>query len=145
MANFSFDYGNAHWTVLDANATVDWTTASYRSGLPTDLAAAKAATWRFVSFHQPGFNSSKISLRRTVHADPAPVFEAGKVDVVFNGHVHNYQRSYPLRFVPDRAESTPPAGGDEQRPRTDRRDGMSTAKLTLDKSFDGHTDTSPTA
>ena len=24
MASFSFDYGNAHWTVLDANATVDW-------------------------------------------------------------------------------------------------------------------------
>ena len=32
----------------------------------------------------------------------APMLEAGKVDVVFNGHVHNYQRSYPLRFVPDK-------------------------------------------
>jgi hypothetical protein len=29
------------------------------------------------------------------------VFEAGKVDVVFAGHVHNYQRSFPLKFVPD--------------------------------------------
>src|SRR5207253_2847474 len=24
MANFSFDYGNAHWTVLDSNPYMDW-------------------------------------------------------------------------------------------------------------------------
>ena len=30
MANFSFEYGNAHWTVLDANATVDWTNAELK-------------------------------------------------------------------------------------------------------------------
>jgi hypothetical protein len=28
------------------------------------------------------------------------VFERGKVDIVFTGHVHNYQRSYPLYFKP---------------------------------------------
>ena len=28
MANFSFDYGNAHWTVLDSNKNVDWTDPS---------------------------------------------------------------------------------------------------------------------
>ena len=36
----------------------------------------------------------------------APVFEAGKVDLVFNGHVHNYQRTYPMTFVPA-AETAP--------------------------------------
>jgi hypothetical protein len=30
----------------------------------------------------------------------APVFEKGKVDVVFSGHVHNYQRTFPLSFIP---------------------------------------------
>ena len=30
----------------------------------------------------------------------SPIFEAHKVDVVFAGHVHNYQRSFPLTFVP---------------------------------------------
>jgi hypothetical protein len=30
----------------------------------------------------------------------APVFEANHVDVVFAGHVHNYQRSFPLTFTP---------------------------------------------
>ena len=33
----------------------------------------------------------------------APTFEAGKVDLVFNGHVHNYQRTYPMTFVPSAA------------------------------------------
>ena len=30
MANFSFDYGNAHWTVLDSNPYVDWTDPDLR-------------------------------------------------------------------------------------------------------------------
>ncbi len=59
MANFSVDYGNGHWTVLDANATVDWTNRELRDWVAADLAAAAGAGWRFVSFHQPGFNSSK--------------------------------------------------------------------------------------
>ena len=71
----------------------------------------------------------------------APVFEAGKVDLVFNGHVHNYQRSYP----DDR--SSPP-----RRTAPGRRwvqDGkLSKArhvdgKWTLDKTFNGKTDTTP--
>jgi hypothetical protein len=69
----------------------------------------------------------------------APVLEAGHVDMVFNGHVHNYQRSFPLRFVPDR-QSTLLVGG---------RDGKTVrgrvvnGRWTLDKSFDGRRDTTP--
>ena len=37
MANFSFDYGNAHWTVLDANATVDWTDRELQEWVAKDL------------------------------------------------------------------------------------------------------------
>ena len=59
MANFSFDYANTHWTILDANATVDWTNPELQEWVARDLAAARGATWRFVNFHQPGFNSSK--------------------------------------------------------------------------------------
>ena len=31
MANFSFDYANAHWIVLDSNPYVDWTEPSLRA------------------------------------------------------------------------------------------------------------------
>ena len=134
MANFSLDYGNAHWTVLDANATVDWTDRELQEWVASDLAAAKGATWRFVSFHQPGFNSSKTHFNEQYMRTLSPIFEEGKVDVVFNGHVHNYQRSYPLRFAPaPRDSGASVSDKDGKTTKTRHVDG----KFTLDKSFDG--------
>lgn len=132
MANFSFDYGNAHWTVLDADAYVGWNNKDLQQWVADDLAKAKNATWRFVSFHQPGFNSSKAHFEEQMMRLLAPVFEAGKVDVVFNGHVHNYQRSFPLKFVPDALEN--PVQGKIR---------FVPGKWTLDKKFDGRTNTQP--
>jgi 3',5'-cyclic AMP phosphodiesterase CpdA len=100
MANFSFDYGNAHWTVIDANTYMDWSNPSLRDWLVADLAAARSATWRFVGFHQPGFNSSHEHFAEQQMRALSPLFEAGHVDIVFSGHVHNYQRSFPLKFAP---------------------------------------------
>ncbi len=137
MANFSFDYGNAHWTVLDANPTVDWSSSSLQEWVASDLDAAKTATWRFVSFHQPGFNSSKKHFDEQQMRVLAPIFEAGRVDVVFNGHVHNYQRSYPMHFAPDAQSSGAEASGTRKKSR--HVDG----KWTLDKKFDGQADTTP--
>ncbi len=142
MANFSFDYGNGHWTVLDANATVDWTNRELQEWVAADLTAAKAAAWRFVSFHQPGFNSSKTHFDEQYMRILAPLFEAGHVDIVFNGHVHNYQRSYPLRFLPGpEHHAAPPTAEAKADDRSTKRhvDG----KLTVDKKFDGNIDTTP--
>lgn len=100
MANFSFDYGNAHWTMIDSNTYMDWTNPELREWLAKDLASAKDATWRFVAFHHPGFNSAKEHFTDQWMRTLSPVFEAGKVDVVFQGHVHNYQRTYPFTFAP---------------------------------------------
>ena len=100
MASFSFDYGNAHWTVLDSNPYMDWTNPALRDWVAQDLAAARGATWRFVAFHHPGFNSSKTHFTDQWMRVLSPVFEAGRVDIVFAGHVHNYQRTFPLLFAP---------------------------------------------
>jgi acid phosphatase type 7 len=139
MANFSFDYGDVHWTILDANATVDWTNRELREWVERDLAAAKGATWRFVCFHQPGFSSSKTHFDEQYMRILAPIFEAGKVDLVFSGHVHNYQRSFPIRFVPAEENAAAPIGKDGQRPKIRHVDG----KWTLDRTFNGQTDTTP--
>jgi acid phosphatase type 7 len=140
MANFSFDYGNAHWTVLDANATVDWTDRELQQWVANDLDAAKGATWRFVSFHQPGFSSSKTHFDEQYMRILSPAFEAGKVDMVFSGHVHNYQRSYPLRFEPSAGNNAAPVVGNDGKPKKNRHvDG----RFTLDKSFNGQSDTTP--
>ena len=100
MANFSFDYGNSHWVVLDANTYMDWNEPALRDWLSKDLSAAKSAVFRFVAFHQPGFNSAKSHFNEQYMRSLAPIFEAEHVDIVFAGHVHNYQRSFPMTFVP---------------------------------------------
>jgi 3',5'-cyclic AMP phosphodiesterase CpdA len=126
MANFSFDYGDVHWTVLDANPYADFTAPAFRDWLVRDLAAAQGAAWRFVALHHPPFHSSKA------HADDqrtrllADLLEQGGVSVVFAGHVHNYQRSYPLRF----------AGATAAGPHVDGR-------WQLDRAYDGVTHTRP--
>ena len=137
--NFSFDYGNAHWTVIDSNPYVDWTDPALKAWVAADLAQAQGATWRFVAFHHPGFNSAREHYEQQQMRLLSPVLEDGKVDIVFNGHVHNYQRSYPLRFVPDKNGSTLLVGKDGKTPRGRVVNG----RWILDKAFDGRSDTTP--
>ncbi|MDP4265615.1 MAG: metallophosphoesterase [Bacteroidota bacterium] len=137
MTNFSFNYGNAHWLVLDANPYVDWTDKALTDWIEKDLAAAAGATWRFVAFHHPGFSSSREHFEQQHMRLLSPLFEAGKVDIVFNGHVHNYQRSFPLRFVPDKKGTLLVGGKDNKTVRGRVVNG----RWTLDKIFDGKTNT----
>ncbi|MBI3207280.1 MAG: metallophosphoesterase [Candidatus Solibacter usitatus] len=127
MANFSFDYGNSHWTVIDSNKQADWSNPALKDWLQKNLAAAQSATWRFVIYHHPGFNSSKAHFGDQWMRLLAPVFEQGKVDIVFGGHVHNYQRSHPIRFVPEPGKWRSVVPG----------------MWTLDKKYDGVTNTKP--
>jgi len=141
MANFSFDYGNAHWTVLDSNPYVDWTDQGLRAWVERDLASAKGATWRFVAFHHPGFNSAREHYEQQQMRQMAAVFDVGAVDVVFSGHVHNYQRSYPLHFVPGPDGDDKPVAGKDGKPIAKGK--LVTGRWRLDKSFDGATNTRP--
>jgi predicted MPP superfamily phosphohydrolase len=139
MANYSFDYGNTHWTVLDSNPYVDWTNKELQDWVAKDLAGAKDATWHIVTFHHPGFNSSNEHLEQQHMRLLAPIFEAGKVDLVLNGHLHNYQRSYPLTFKSSKGRNgTLLVGG---RDGTVIRGRVVNGRWTLDKTFDGKTQT----
>jgi acid phosphatase type 7 len=133
MANFSFDYGDVHWTILDANPYTQWGDPDLRAWVANDLASAKDKPWRFVSFHQPGFSSSKAHSQEQQMRLLADVFEAGGVSIVFSGHVHNYQRTYPLKFVPAAyPEGHPP-----------EPDHPVQGKLTIDHAYDGTARTRP--
>ena len=139
MTNFSFDSGNAHWTIIDSNPYVDYTDSALKEWVAKDLADAKDATWRFVAFHHPGFNSSREHFEQQHMRLLAPIFEAGHVDVVFNGHVHNYQRTFPMTFVPDKQGTLMVGGRDGKTVRGRVVNG----RWKLDKTFDGKTNTKP--
>ena len=114
MSNYSFDYGNAHFLFLDANphlfnavldgrppfAGPDAGFPSYpsvlRDWIINDLDAS-SQTWKFVVFHQPAFSSGNATLRNNQMRKVAKILEDHGVNMVFNGHEHNYQRTLPLR------------------------------------------------
>ncbi len=139
MTNFSFNYGNAHFVFLDADTYVDWTDSSLTNWVAKDLAAAKDAQWRFVVYHHPGFNSSREHYEQQQMRLLSPVFETGKVDIVFNGHVHNYQRSFPMFFLPDKKGSLLVGGKDNKT----IRGRVVPGKWKLDKTFNGTSHTKP--
>jgi hypothetical protein len=89
--SYSFDYGNAHFTVIDSSKKsrdderqLEW--------LEQDLQRAQAATFRIVLFHHSGHGTRPK--RREDHEKVSRLFdgyfERGNVTLVFNGHDHNY-------------------------------------------------------
>lgn len=133
MGTYSFDWGCAHFTVLDSTRAVDWTDPALRRWVVADLESARGAAWRFVVFHHPPFHSSRTHASDQWMRTLSDVFERGHADVVFAGHVHNYERTHPLRF---RARK----GGDGL---LVAADGRVDGELTLDMTFDGVRKTRP--
>jgi hypothetical protein len=71
----------------------------------------------------------------------ASIFEAGKVDLVLNGHLHNYQRTYPMTFKSSKGRNgTLLIGGKDG---TVIRGRVVNGRWTLDKRFDGETNSRP--
>lgn len=125
---YSFDDGPTHFLVLNSAGNVDPTNATLRAWIEKDLRQT-AARWKFVCFHVPAFHGSIEHWSEQKMRLLEGLFEAGGVNIVFAGHVHNYQRSFPLRFTPS---VTKP---DEKK----RVPGT----FVLDKKFDGKTSTQP--
>jgi hypothetical protein len=145
MGNYSFDNGNAHFVFLDANPHLFNGLLSYAAtytgpatGFPkypsilakwliNDLDSSDQ-TWKFVVFHHPAFSSGNLTMRNFEMRRVAKFLEDHGVNVVFNGHEHNYQRTYPLRAVGN-VGAAPTTSGP--------------AAVAIDAAFDGTTDTVP--
>jgi predicted phosphodiesterase len=128
LSEYSFDYGPAHFLVLDTNG---YNTPSFMKLAPwveKDLKETKQP-WKFVCMHAPAFHTSPQHYAEQKMRLLEPIFEANGVNVVFAGHVHNYQRSKPLHFTPN-----PPARDAKGRVNGD---------FQFDDQFDGVTSTTP--
>jgi len=102
---YSFKYNNAEFFVLDSNKSPKPGDEQY-TWLDRQLAAS-TATWKFCFHHHPCYNSdaddygdswkghSKNMAPQT--AALVPLYEKHKVNMVLNGHIHYYERTYPVR------------------------------------------------
>lgn len=94
-AEYSFDYGNAHFVALDSNRPSS-KYAAQEAWLKRDLAGHQDAAWRIVFFHHTVHTCVTMANRRVAAEKLAarlePIFQANKVQLVINGHDHDYQR-----------------------------------------------------
>ncbi len=95
---YAFDWGDAHFVALDSNAdTGGFAPESEQyKWLEQDLKRTNKL-WRFVFFHHPGYTTGRPGSGALIRQYLAPLFERYRVDVVFNGHDHIYERSFPIK------------------------------------------------
>jgi 3',5'-cyclic AMP phosphodiesterase CpdA len=133
MNNYSFDYGDTHFTALDGNYYMDWNDPKLRAWLTEDLRGAQDKAWRIVVMHQPGF------LIGAAHSDEqkmrliTDIAQKYNVNMIIAGHSHCYERSVPFLFTQEAGDKlfnvnpVMPVNG----------------TFTLDKHFDGVKNTKP--
>jgi len=97
---YSFDYGPAHFVVLDSQAEEQKShgdiLALQKPWLEADLAASKAK-WKIVLFHKPPYTIYPKRNNDDIKAAFCPIMEKYSVDLVFNAHDHGIARTYPIR------------------------------------------------
>jgi len=99
-AYYSFNWGNAHFTILDSDlpnvaptkAARDAFWAEETRWLEDDLDRAQSSEFRFVVAHHPPMTAVSSRQGDNPHMTGLmPMFEKYKVSATFYGHDHNYQ------------------------------------------------------
>lgn len=94
---YSVNYGpSLHIAVLDSeqrslDEQVTW--------LDEDLASHSDSTWKIVALHGPFLSAGEHGGEAILVEKIAPVLDKHHVDVVFSGHDHDYERTYPVNFT----------------------------------------------
>ncbi len=104
---YAFTFGNTRFFMLDTNRDVSPGTEQYQ-WLDRELAAS-TATWKVCVHHQPPFSSDddygndwKRPIREATLGDEkskplVELYDRHKVDVVWSGHIHSYERTWQIR------------------------------------------------
>jgi hypothetical protein len=120
---YSFDFENIHFITIDTNAPVDVNSEQFKF-VKTDLeqaASNKSITWIIPFFHFPAYSITSAETIKDV--DPTdsiavtitsfeslkniyqPLFDKYGINIVLQGHAHNYQRTYPISYNASRPSS----------------------------------------
>ena len=107
---YSLDVAKAHFVCLDTGVSDSEPEliAQQSAWLESDLSNAKerGCDWTMVYFHRSPYAEGGHGNMQDVIDGWVPIFDRYKVDVVFTGHDHFYQRTFPVRAgaVTDDAE-----------------------------------------
>ena len=101
---YRFSQGDADFFMIDTNRNVDPDSEQYL-WLEQALAASDAR-WKFVVHHHPPYSSDENDygdtwVGRGTRGDLrarqlSTLYDRYDVDVVFNGHIHSYERTWPI-------------------------------------------------
>lgn len=105
---YSFTCGNAEFFMFDSNKPCDRGSEQYQR--MEKALAASTAVWKFAAHHHPCFSSDeddygdnhKGSLKEPFTQGDrnarhlVPLYEKYGVDVAFAGHIHSYERTWPI-------------------------------------------------
>lgn len=104
---YSFKYGNAEFFVLDTNTRRDLTAKGEQYQWLDKALAASEAKWKFCFHHHPPYSSDDNDFGDTWKGPTTSgdvrvrafvtLYEKHGVDVVFTGHVHVYERTWPIK------------------------------------------------
>lgn len=98
---YSFDYGNAHFLMLnDTVADSSVLAGAQAEWMRADLMAVnrEETPWIFAVHHRPFYTCrSTHSPDTALRAAWQPIFDEFSVDMVLTGHNHVYERSQPIR------------------------------------------------
>ncbi len=88
---YSFDYANAHFTVIDEYTDFSSTSDQY-NWIVSDLQNTEKK-WKFILMHKPGWSAGGHSNDINVQNILQPLFEQYGISVVITGHNHYYARA----------------------------------------------------
>ena len=94
----NYFYGNKWAQPLDKDSKqYKWLDRFLARAVKANSQGKPEKTWKFVVLHEPMYSTGArggIEAQRTVLE---PLFEKYKVDLVFQGHDHNYERTKPIK------------------------------------------------
>ncbi len=103
---YMFSYGDADFFMIDSNRKVEPGSEQYQ-WLEEKLSAS-TAIWKFVCHHHPPYSSDENDYgdlwktNKGTYGDTrvrqlVPLYEKYGVDIVWTGHIHSYERTWPIK------------------------------------------------